>query len=290
MLRRLLRLGLILPAFAVFLACGGRTQDGPGGGPAVTVVTPKLPAPEAVDAAPPSFRSADDACAVADVNALEGSGGALTGVSVPEPDASMSGIGTDATTAEDGSPMQPSPLCPPTLPAAGTPCAASLACEYGTPGDVHNECTTVATCPRDGGVGLWEVTPPPAGCGSKPPSCPATWGGGACSVPGQRCDYPEGPCACIPCLLWSVGRAWPGLVCDVWPEMSESGCPANRPLLGTPCTTPDIFYCDYAPDYCVSGFGPAERCIGGFWMAVPRPVVRCEPIGGLCDVDAGASD
>lgn len=136
--------------------------------------------------------------------------------------------------------------CPAAAPAAGSACAGSLSCSYGTP-----ECTHVATCVE----GAWDWDD--GACYSP---CPVALpsGGEPCSSPGQTCSYQDQACS----------EAGADAVCAQghW-EVTYHGpacapvCPANLPPTGAPCNP----CCD----------GPCE------YVAGPG----CPPVAAICDAN-----
>jgi hypothetical protein len=126
-------------------------------------------------------------------------------------DASMNDALSDAApidAAADASESGPARACPPTVPEAGTLCTGipgppfgpQWPCEYGS----DPQCTTIAYC--DTYHGTWYIEPPNALCNGNPAGCPSTfdpdagWNGPTpCPTQGS-CWYPQGSCACVPCL------------------------------------------------------------------------------------------
>lgn len=152
------------------------------------------------------------------------------------------------------------PHCPSDVPESGTPCAASVACEYlTTPAPTY--CAIFAACGANGGGSLqWTVGYPDPSCGNTASSCPATFGSGEqnCQV-NATCDYPEGRCTCVECT--STTSAW---LC----EQSRDDCPSGA-LLGDACTSEGTI-CG------ACGVAPAMTCRNGYWDlagAVPCPVI-----------------
>ncbi len=155
--------------------------------------------------------------------------------------------------------------CPATVPTAGVPCTGPTpagGCEYGA--DPFYYCDAIAFC--DAQSGGWSVIAPAGSIQGCPTTlaagCPASFAEAqatalACApLPaGLVCPYPEGECAC--------GTGYATLVCAA---LAPPGCPAARPLAGTPCST--------APGACTTwGHGGCDgqsmTCDCGFW----RPVV-----------------
>ena len=162
------------------------------------------------------------------------------------------------------SPARTAP-CPATVPAAGTPCLPpdldELTCEYGS-GALH-DCTTIAFC--DGSGGTWHVNPPYAGCAGTPALCPATSAGiqqGApCTNTHLRCQWADKVCQCETCGR-SDGTTSAFMNCRSRDDVAP-GCPAQRPLLGTPCTSEGL-QCTY-DECCLLWLGDSEECAGGLW-------------------------
>jgi hypothetical protein len=143
------------------------------------------------------------------------------------------------------------PGCPVTLPQAGSPCVPPASpssvyweCEYGT--DPH--CTSIAACgsPAGNPPYIWVVFPPDSACGGNPATCPTSFSqppAVTCALP-TACFFPQGACYCAsctptfcsptPCADKDAGTEWQ---CAPWPE--RPGCPNPRPLLGTPCSSPN---------------------------------------------------
>jgi hypothetical protein len=161
------------------------------------------------------------------------------------------------------------PSCPFALPKDGAPCPAPMVCEYpGT--DPGGACRPTATCARvTTGDTRWSVKPPAAGCGTHSSPCPATFtslpAGAACPAASGSltCDYDKGRCGCVSC-------AGPGNVpaiawsCRAWASGADAGCPAEAPLAGSPCGTPDQF-CFYGGCGSIS-IGSNLQCTDGTWQ------------------------
>jgi hypothetical protein len=170
-----------------------------------------------------------------------------------------------------------SPACPASIPATGTACTGTLACEYGN--DPSVACDSVATCAS----GAWSVLPPArAFCGTNnPPTCPASFG----SVEGETtctpiqldCLYPEARCHCSPssCLGGPChiepdgGQPPPVWVCNV---PTGGNCPIPRPRIGSSCSQ-NGRTCDYG------------SCTGGVSLVCASGVWQDEPVG--CPAAAG---
>jgi hypothetical protein len=187
-----------------------------------------------------------------------------------------------------------STVCPEALPGSGSACPSVVSCEYGPNAD--GACATIAWCIAAApGTFTWQISSPPAGCGTHGPTCPASFTAlppeTACSLSDPVCDYAEGRCACAPCSSGagspsSTEGAWE---CLTWPT-GGAGCPTPRPLAGNECTSAqEGLTCNYA--YLCSGvpeMGPLLVCEHGTWTqtfstasCVAPP--RCAGIG-----DAGA--
>jgi hypothetical protein len=158
-----------------------------------------------------------------------------------------------------------SPVCPATLPAAGTPCSKDdLQCEYGDAWWSVG-CDTVMQCQS----GVWSTFMPSfepcqAQPGPNSAACPPDYAavpqGSACSTDGLSCIYDQGECACQVPLEGPVeidgGTGY-------WGCVPEQGCPFPRARLGTACTSSqaDCTYeeCSYA-----------QSCQDGVWQAQPE--------------------
>jgi hypothetical protein len=190
------------------------------------------------------------------------------------------------------------PGCPASVPVDGDPCTpvrppspgSAWPCEYGD----NPHCTAVAYCTTTSNSApyTWQVYSDNPACSPNPTCCPSTFeayaghsdGPSTCPFQGS-CTYPEGRCACVPCVVGggggcglqdfcggdggeasSAGSTW---LCEPWPE--PPGCPWPRPLLGTACSVPETVYCGYGPLCCgYVGIGdPSMACIGGYWNVFP---------------------
>ncbi|HEY3815987.1 MAG TPA: hypothetical protein VGL81_02395 [Polyangiaceae bacterium] len=170
------------------------------------------------------------------------------------------GGGPDGS-GDDSSPPW-SPVCPNTVPAAGTSCdTENVQCEYGSAW-WSVSCDQVMQCEN----GRWSTFQPSfepcsAQPGPNPASCPADFAavpqGTSCSTNGLSCLYTEGQCGCQVPLGGPVeidgGTGF-------WSCVPEQGCPFPRARLGTACTTAqsDCTYeeCSYA-----------QTCQDGVWQA-----------------------
>jgi hypothetical protein len=161
-----------------------------------------------------------------------------------------------------------SPVCPEEEPTAGSPCSIpemmdnpSVLCEYGKL-QYDVSCDAVYLCAGDG---HWSKNTTGSSCqpdGPNSPSCPATYadiqadGGGACSVDGLRCEYPDAVCTCSSGFGGPIevdgGTSW---YCNPGPT-----CPMPRPRLGAACSGSGqnctYVTCEFA-----------ESCQDGFWHA-----------------------
>ncbi len=122
----------------------------------------------------------------------------------------------------------------------------------------------MATCGSTG----WSLQGPTlTDCGSKPASCPATYGavptGTTCTPNGLVCDYLEGRCECAAAgpVLHLVDGA---VVAQWYCQAAGASCPQRRPRLGSACTTPGLT-CNYGSCY-IEG-GTSEACTNGIWVA-----------------------
>lgn len=179
------------------------------------------------------------------------------------------------------------PTCPVAVPADGSACGdRGLACESG--GGAHQRCSTIFTCddaldPNNPTHTTWTVTPPAASCTPQnDSSCAVTYASTmtatACPTPGLACDYAEGRCECVPCN--PTGIQWR---CRPWNDLKlGTGCPSERPALGTKCETNGT-NCRY-DDNCRVSFGPDFVCFDGIWtprLGAPRTCGA--PVCGFID-------
>lgn len=158
--------------------------------------------------------------------------------------------------------------CPASAPPDGTSCgAAGLECEYAGSAQF---CSRIASC--NGGV----FSHKDGVCGTSGATCPQTKAqvqlGQACTQ-AVTCDYVDGRCGCAfppgPVQIDGGGLRW---VCSTAP----SGCPSERPLLGTSCAT-DGQVCDYGACSLGGNGDPygtplARKCSGGVWT---RTFIAC---------------
>jgi len=166
--------------------------------------------------------------------------------------ASSTDSGGDARNAEDaGNAEAPTgPLCPPSAPAALSPCTqAGAICEYGT--DYHPSCDTFRSCLD---AGFWFGGDSGGPCYDES-GCPATFAQAAdsglnCGGIWVICDYPEGECVCGLCSLQTRPSTC---------RTNPLGCPLPRPRFGEPCAQ-DGQECDYP--VCFGNM----RCTGGYWQ------------------------
>jgi hypothetical protein len=163
--------------------------------------------------------------------------------------------------------------CPADAPAEGAACKLNNppTCEYGEPS--VRSCTTQASCKYNQATGpesaAWVVTEPRDDCVlpvEQPADCPGDFASvpeGDCEMDGLTCAYPEGTCGC---RVQFRGEAMlnPRWVC----EPLNEGCPAPRPLLGTPCEE-ELLGCDYG--FCFEADRPAMVCSRGYWMEAGLP-------------------
>jgi hypothetical protein len=176
------------------------------------------------------------------------------------------GAGNACGDAGSPTPEAGAPACPATMPSAGSTCAVTFQCEYGSDPDV--DCDTVMAC----ATGHWAFSSMPSttACSTtSSASCPATFadlGADKCTSASESCFYPEARCACSS-QCGPVGQIGP----DGGPELSwccpdapEEGpqCPSPRPRLGTPCAAATGIQCDYGG---CSGNVTLE-CTGGVWV------------------------
>jgi hypothetical protein len=140
-------------------------------------------------------------------------------------------------------------------------------------------------CP---GTGTWGPIPRsfPAMCiatqDANPPQCPGSFTGlapgSSCTIPsyprGQaRCVYPEGICACAPCLAGDGGSGTL-YACKAWGP-PPSGCALPRPSIGSLCTV-EGQSCAYATMCGVlQDDQPDIKCVNGIWTNEPIPQPPC---------------
>jgi hypothetical protein len=172
----------------------------------------------------------------------------------------------------------PGPNCPTSLPSQASSCSIEgLECEYGN--DPRSTCNTVVTCTNGG----WTIPKPNAqGCPTGPnsSSCPASESAatGTCTDMGLACNYSTSSetrfCTCNymggpPMLDGGFTASWQ---CSFG---TATGCPAERPKIGTTCSQPDLD-CNY--DVCGAPQGLSFQCSSktGTWVE------------GFGDVCAGA--
>jgi hypothetical protein len=154
----------------------------------------------------------------------------------------------------------PQPACPSSLPTANTPCngnsTTQYVCEYGSA--AQSWCNTLAYCSGT----LWQIeTPFDGGPCTQPAECPTTIDGvdaGAACNSNSACNYQEGTCACLN-GTWQCVRP------------TDPACPAQRPRIGTACTTGS---CPYG-QYCSLLNGDILACTCGTWQEVEPP--PCPP-------------
>ncbi|HVZ73824.1 MAG TPA: hypothetical protein VHJ20_15700 [Polyangia bacterium] len=179
---------------------------------------------------------------------------------------------SDTAASADG----PSP-CPSSIDDLPQTCAPGATCEYRAAG-AHPTCVRQAVCPPSGRD--WVITEPPSTCGVNPSSCPPVYTSVApqttCALTKDGpCDYAEGRCECLSCMLGAASSVDGSWTCRRW-DSGGGGCPSQSPLAGTPCTTPDLFcvYDDRCDDLAVGG---DYECLDGVW----RPALTTSP-PGLC--------
>lgn len=149
-------------------------------------------------------------------------------------------------------------LCPPSVPAHGTPCkddgeAWSVAgCSFGD--DVLPRCRTFAGCT----AGAWSVH---RGCGERacPTGVPAE--GSACDLDDtSSCGWDDG--TICECRAWLSPKTW---TCA--PPPADPRCPRRIPNAGTACDAPDL-ECTYGVlRRC--GDGQIAACREGTWRWLP---------------------
>jgi hypothetical protein len=163
--------------------------------------------------------------------------------------------------------------CPADAPTPGVACELNNPpiCEYGEPS--VRFCTTQASCKYNQATGpesaAWVVTEPRDDCVlpmEEPTDCPEDFASvpeGDCEMDGLTCAYPEGTCGCRMQFRGQATRN-PQWIC----EPLNEGCPAPRPLLGTPCEEESLG-CDYG--VCFEAGRPSMACSRGYWMEAGLP-------------------
>ena len=161
--------------------------------------------------------------------------------------------------------------CPGSVPASGSRCSepGDLDCEYGT--DWNPMCNAVAECWRGGSLdSTWQLQAAATGSNSPCPTptepsppCPVSLpvADSACGpeVMEILCPYAPVVCGCIQSGDGPAPDASGNWICS----SPGSGCPADRPRIGSACTdTSDNDFCAYA----VCGIGGVTSCSGGVWM------------------------
>jgi hypothetical protein len=205
---------------------------------------------------------------------LVGCGGAVYTTSPGSSDSGTAdGGGRDATplpddaSAPDGSGDDSSspwsPVCPATLPAAGTACSQeTLQCEYGSAW-WSVSCDTVMQCQS----GQWTAFKPSyepcsAKPGPNPATCPPDYAsvpqGATCSMNGLTCIYDQAACACQVLLGGPVQLDGGTAEWECLP--AEQGCPFPRARVGTACPNEGTV-CSY--EECSYG----QMCQNGVWQA-----------------------
>jgi len=181
--------------------------------------------------------------------------------------------------------------CPSTLPNVGDPCPTpKLSCEFG--GDSFGRCARLMQCST---LGKWTLVAPGDNCHTNPPECPgapnALDAGSACPLllPNDLCVYASENCGCTSCATNGGGSSmqWS---CE--PRTSDSGCPSQRPLIGSTCAAQGQS-CGWSG--CCYGLplGPDERCDDGLWQYEVGGNCICPPppmCGAPPTFDAGPFD
>jgi hypothetical protein len=171
------------------------------------------------------------------------------------------GDGGGDTQNGDGGPG-PGPDCPSSVPNDGTACMANgVSCEYG--GDPRWTCNNVATCANN----VWSVatsdktTCPTTNVLGCPASESSIQPGMACMPLGLSCNYSNASatsfCACI--YLGGPIHVDGGNGAQWQCTNLLAGCPAERPRLGSSCTSAALD-CDYA--VCGAPSGLSVQCDG----------------------------
>lgn len=185
-------------------------------------------------------------------------------------------------------PGERDPRCPANPPAQGAPCdpePVPLQCEYG--GDAWARCTTLASCllfPLDGGGAFQFNVSTTTNCPPNPPECPPDFasalsrvdagapasGADTSALLGPACIYTEGICG-FPASASPSGAC--GWMCRQVADLG-AGCPAPRPLAGTPCSDEGL-KCPY-DETCGPNFSLGDNmiCQFGHWARVES--------GGFC--------
>jgi hypothetical protein len=147
------------------------------------------------------------------------------------------------------------------------PCQPGTICDYRAPG-AYPTCFDRIECQVDT---TWHQTRTSQNCGkpTNDPACPATIDGLAagtdCGGSGRTCYYDEGWCGCNACSIGGMLPVNGDWECSRW-GAGAAGCPADPPLAGTNCTTPDLG-CGYDG----LGLGDGVSCIDGVWKVLPSP-------------------
>ena len=166
--------------------------------------------------------------------------------------------------------------CPSVLPYVGDPCPTpQLSCEFG--GDSFGRCARLMQCSA---LGKWALVAPGDNCHTNPPECPGAPNdldaGSACPLlaPNDLCVYASETCGCTPCAT-SVSSSSTQWSCE--PRSVDSGCPSQRPLIGSACSTQGQS-CPWS-DCCYGlSIGPDEHCDDGLWQYSVGGNCVCPPL------------
>jgi hypothetical protein len=178
----------------------------------------------------------------------------------------------------DGAPYCPPPgdPCPADLPDAGSACGSARSCIYAD-ASAPPECAVTAWCSTWSvdAAATWSISGLLTVCEARPHACPHSFAAAAAArddagAPpacdgGLRCEYSEGICGCDladPGDGGAYDYAW--ICSDPTP-----GCPAQRPVQGTPCDGGSTL-CEYAVNRGCGGGGPLGGtnavCSCGEWQ------------------------
>ena len=218
------------------------------------------------------------------VTAIVACSSAAPNVGFAEASGGTAFAGPDIATPPSGAKVSPLGTCPVNSPSQDQSCGPNQgSCEYGSSDDPA--CNTVARC--DQSTGTWNVDQG-THC---PSSCPQHFDehapGASCGGT-ALCTYLEATCGCAGAIdgAWTTITGGSNNVPDGGGDGGDEagtdggagqaaigqwqcvrpgyGCPARRPLEGTPCTTAKD--CDYGT--CVFGVPLSLTCINGVWTDV----------------------
>jgi hypothetical protein len=179
---------------------------------------------------------------------------------------------SDADASSGDAEVGRSPDCPPSwLVLTSDPCKPGTICDYRAPG-AYPTCFDRIECQ---GNKTWNQTRSSKNC-EKPtndPSCPARFTAlpedSDCAPGIGTCFYDEGQCGCLACSIGgpAVQGSWD---CQAW-NAGGKGCPAEPPLAGDLCATPDVG-CGYDGYGGSSQLGAGYACIDGVWQVLRSPM------------------